>query len=243
MDLRTLSDLRPQFALLASPPFDLHAVCIVAASKDLRKRRSAIQERDNFAGSEQFGTSDGRFVEIILCGIPGDAMRFAPIAKKAEHCLEDGSGPWLWNVFNLAWEDKDRSLLWADRFQNGRLLTESAFPYYESVLPVDVAQSSVHMIDFLLSTPRSQIHNSPNSGRRSRPMSLRQFATALRMGDYRTFKKHAEASWDLQPYTDSPQLFTVDYDKINPADERRIEQHATYLQEDHEKKAAARLAK
>lgn len=157
--------------------------------------------------------------------------------------MEDVSGSWLWSVFKLAWEEKEGSLLWAGRFRHGRLLTESTIPYFESVLPVDVAQASVCAIDLLVSTPRLQIRNSPNSGRRSRPMSLRQFATALTMGDYRTFQKHAEASWDLQPYAKSPQLFTVDYDRMNAADESRIEQHATYLQEEHEKKAAVRLTK
>ncbi|MHC4064882.1 MAG: hypothetical protein ACYSUI_10325, partial [Planctomycetota bacterium] len=64
MDLSTLSVLRPQFDTLARAPFDLQAVCIVAATEELRDRCAAIQKRENLAGSEKFRTSDGRVVEI-----------------------------------------------------------------------------------------------------------------------------------------------------------------------------------
>ncbi len=152
MDRGALSDLRGQFEQLAQPPFDLQAVCIVAANEELRQRRAAIQKGDNLAGSQQFGTSDGRVVEIVLSGIPGDGMRFAPLAEQAEECVGRGE-PWLWTVFTLAWEGEPGSPLWAGRFQAGRLLAASAFPYYESVLPVNVAKASVEAIDVLVSAP------------------------------------------------------------------------------------------
>jgi len=151
MDQGALSALRAPFELLADSPFDLQAVCIVAATEDLRARRALVQKRSR-AGSERFSTSDGRFVEIILCGIPGDGMRFAPLAEAAEQCVGQDE-PWLWTVFTLAWQNRQGSPLWAGRFQVGRLLAASALPYFESVLPVNVAKSSVYAIDVLIGTP------------------------------------------------------------------------------------------
>ncbi len=151
MDQGALSALQVPFELLAGSPFDLQAVCIVAATEDLRARRALVQKRSR-AGSERFSTSDGRFVEIVLCGIPGDGMRFAPLAKAAEQCVGRDE-PWLWTVFTLAWQSPQGSPLWAGRFQAGRLVEASAFPHFESVLPVNVATSSVHAIDVLIGTP------------------------------------------------------------------------------------------
>ncbi len=151
MDQDAISALRAPFDLLADSPFDLHAVCIVAATEDIRDRRARIQKRST-AGSQQFSTSDGRFVQIVLCGIPGDGMRFAPLAEAAQQCVGRDE-PWMWTVFTLAWQSPQRSPLWAGRFQVGRLLAASAIPYFESVLPVNVAKSSVYAIDVLIGTP------------------------------------------------------------------------------------------
>jgi hypothetical protein len=193
MDMSTLSDLRPQFEMLAQAPFDLQAVCIVAATEEVRDRRATSQKRDNLAGSEKFRTSDGRVVEIVLCGIPGDGMRFALLAEKAERCVGRGE-PWLWTVFTLAGQCEPGSPLWAGKFQDGRLLAESTFPYYESALPTNVAKASVYAIDLLRDKRGSELSIHTKGDHRSPSMSLSQFALALGT-DARNFKKQAEAEW------------------------------------------------
>ena len=59
-------------------------------------------------------------------------------------------------------------------------------------------------------------------------MSLEQFGNALTM-DARTFKRNAEAEWDLRPDGSSRQRWTVGYRRMDESAVRRIEAHAEKL--------------
>lgn len=77
--------------------------------------------------------------------------------------------------------------------------------------------------------------------RRSPAMSLNQFADALGLRSYMTFKRRATASWDLRQA--GPQTWTVDLPRLTVTDEERIERHFNLIRKRGREKAAARRAR
>lgn len=77
----------------------------------------------------------------------------------------------------------------------------------------------------------------PGAPTRSPAMPLEQFAEALTM-DARTFKKHAEADWDLQPLGDNHRFWTVSHENMDTSMIARIEQHAAKLSKGRAQKMA-----
>ncbi len=98
----------------------------------------------------------------------------------------------------------------------------------------------------LTEPPSSPPHMSKDKKkrRRSPAMSLEQFGEALVM-EARTFKRRAEAEWDLQLYGASRQRWTVGYSNMDESTIRQIEDHAEKIRESRRarKKKKRRAAK